>query len=91
MQAKIRLHGIDAPELAQHCGDPPWPCGRAARDRLADLTAGQIVSCAPRDRDRYGRIVARCSVAGPGTGAGGSRRGRASGWRTTMSWNHSPA
>lgn len=60
----IRLYGIDAPELAQHCGDPLWPCGRAARDRLAALTAGQPVTCQPRDRDRYGRVVALCRVAG---------------------------
>ncbi len=60
-----RLHGIDAPELQQTCatkmgGD--YPCGQYAKRALSDLVRGQTLSCTPRDTDRYGRIVARCSV-----------------------------
>lgn len=59
---KVRLFGIDAPELAQACGD--WACGRAAADRLAELAAAGSATCLPRDIDRYGRLVATCTVAG---------------------------
>ena len=41
---KIRLHGIDAPELKQTCADStgaPWPCGRAARDAMAERSGGR--------------------------------------------------
>ncbi|MDO1560395.1 thermonuclease family protein [Brevundimonas sp. 2R-24] len=58
----IRLHGIDAPELRQTCGDVP--CGARSRDRLAAIIGGQAVQCAGRERDRYRRLVAVCRVAG---------------------------
>lgn len=62
---RIRLMGLDAPELAQTClGDGgEYPCGREARDALARLVAGRPVSCESVRRDRYGRALARC-VAG---------------------------
>ena len=36
---RIRLHGIDAPEIEQVCSmkGEPWSCGRAAADLLRDL------------------------------------------------------
>lgn len=57
----IRLHGIDAPEADQSCrlGTERYRCGHIATVRLEKL-AGSRVSCAPRDRDRYGRIVGVC-------------------------------
>ena len=62
---RIRIFGIDAPEARQTCdsgakGD--WPCGAAATARLRALTGGRTVTCVPRDRDRYGRLVATCRV-----------------------------
>jgi endonuclease YncB( thermonuclease family) len=62
----IRLHGIDAPELAQSCtrGGVSWACGREAADRLAVLVAGKSVRCEQRDIDDYGRTVATCRVGG---------------------------
>ena len=63
----IRLHGIDAPEIGQTCEGPQgtaFACGRVATDALAALIGGAPVACAPRDTDRYGRTVARCTVAG---------------------------
>ena len=62
---RIRLDGIDAPELAQTCRNADgraWPCGRAARARLAELTSGGDVSCTDKGRDRYGRTIATCSA-----------------------------
>src|SRR3546814_18792150 len=64
--SRIRLHGIDAPESGQHCtvrGDTVR-CGREAAFALAEKIASQTVSCDPRDRDRYNRIVAVCNVSG---------------------------
>ena len=63
----LRLHGADAPETAQGCGDADgaeWPCGAAAADRLGELVAAGDVSCEALDRDAYGRIVARCIAGG---------------------------
>lgn len=62
----VRLHGIDAPELAQRCtrDGVSWACGREAADRLAGLVAGKSVRCEQRDIDDYGRAVATCRVGG---------------------------
>ncbi len=64
---RIRLNGIDAPELAQTCRDGQgrtWPCGRAAREQLASLVAQGGVTCTRRGEDRFGRMLATCSAAG---------------------------
>lgn len=68
----LRLHGIDAPELAQDCARPDggaWPCGKAASDRLVDLLADAVLTCDALDRDAYGRIVARCATDGVDIGS----------------------
>ena len=49
---KIRLYGVDAPELDQ-------PHGRASRDYLAALTLRKMVKVERRAQDQYGRQVAR--------------------------------
>ncbi len=62
---RIRLFGIDAPELRQQCQDTlgrEWACGRAAKARLAALVAGGPVACASRGHDRYGRMLGICSA-----------------------------
>lgn len=59
----LRLYGIDAPERGQGCTRADgrgWDCGGWARDRLAALLAEGPIACTARERDRYGRIVARC-------------------------------
>lgn len=69
--ARVRLHGIDAPELAQTCPEPggDWACGEAASVRLEALIRGRSVLCVPRERDRYGRWVATCRVGNVDLGA----------------------
>jgi len=60
---KIRLHGIDAPELKQNCTDSTgasWPCGRAARDVMMEIATAVPLRCVLMDVDRYGRLVMRC-------------------------------
>lgn len=69
---RLRLHGIDAPEIAQDCTDGSgrlWACGAWAGAELTRLIAGRQVTCTAVDHDRYGRLVARCMVAGRDLGA----------------------
>lgn len=64
---RIRLLGIDAPELDQTCTDAngrEWKCGRQAKERMAALLSGGVVRCVSRRRDRYGRALATCTVNG---------------------------
>lgn len=64
---RVRLHGIDAPELDQTCthlDGRVWPCGRAARDRLAALAASRDFGCRAQERDAYGRVVGTCFADG---------------------------
>ena len=67
---RIRLHGIDASESRQLCrlDGKPWPCGRDAANALAEKIARRYVTCEDLGRDRYKRIVARCTVAGEDLG-----------------------
>lgn len=76
---RIRLFGIDAPELRQRC-DPSgrnWACGEWAAEVLEDLTAQGVLNCKALDRDRYGRTVARCTASGRDVGAAMVRAGAA--------------
>jgi endonuclease YncB( thermonuclease family) len=63
---RIRLVGIDAPELRQICqrDHRPWPCGKAARDHLAGLIGGAKATCEAGGSDRYDRLLAVCSSGG---------------------------
>lgn len=77
---RIRLLGIDAPELDQTCwraDGAEWPCGREARAELARLVAGGATECRPEGTDKYGRTLARCSVDGDDLGAAMVRAGLA--------------
>lgn len=62
---RIRLHGIDAPESSQICtrDGRPWKCGQEAANKLAEKIGKQTVTCASKDKDKYGRIVAVCSAS----------------------------
>lgn len=60
---RVRLFGIDAPELDQTCdkGGSAWHCGEAAKVQLAELVAGQRIECRGQGVDQYGRVLAVCS------------------------------
>lgn len=58
---KIRLDGIDAPEICQAHGP-------VARDALASRVLGHSVTVAARRHDDYGRTLARLSVQGHDVG-----------------------
>jgi endonuclease YncB( thermonuclease family) len=58
----IRLHGLDAPELAQTCDG--WAAGDAARRALVALVTAGTPQCEYVAKDVYGRTVAVCRVNG---------------------------
>ncbi len=63
---KLRLDGIDAPELKQTCKDSQnseWLCGRAARAALEKLLLEPGLACEAGAQDRYARSVAMCHSA----------------------------
>jgi len=77
---KVRLLGLDAPEMDQTCRDgdgQDWACGDAARQGLWDLIGGGAVDCTGNGTDRYGRLLAICRLAGTDMGAELVRRGLA--------------
>lgn len=65
---KIRLLGIDTPEMKQYCRDDAgmaWPCGRRARDMLVGMVdAGGDMHCRITGRDRYKRLLGQCFAGG---------------------------
>ncbi|MCQ1572454.1 thermonuclease family protein [Neorhizobium galegae] len=59
---RLRLQGMDAPELDQTCEDDrgrPWACGEEARRLLIRLADGEM-ECLGRERDKYHRLLVRC-------------------------------
>jgi endonuclease YncB( thermonuclease family) len=74
---RMRLVGIDAPELAQDCriDGRRVACGIVARDRLIGLIAGRPVDCDWGRLDRWGRALARCRAGGTDLGAAMVRDG----------------
>ena len=60
---KLRLDGIDAPELKQTCRDSQnveWACGRVSRAALEKRLLEPSLSCTAGAQDRYARSVATC-------------------------------
>lgn len=60
--SRIRLQGLDAPEMGQQCRQSgrSYDCGRQARDALVEAIDGGTIACKARRKDRYGRLVAIC-------------------------------
>ncbi len=67
---RVRLFGIDAPEMGQPCSADgrTWDCGAWTRDAVSNRFEGSYARCDTRDTDRYGRTVAQCSVDGQDMG-----------------------
>ena len=80
---RIRLIGIDAPEMGQTCerGGRSWACGAWAKGQLHARLAGQKVVCTGRDHDRYGRLLATCQTKAGDVGRGLVRDGVAFAYR----------
>ena len=61
---KIRLHGIDAPEINQICtiNGADWECGKESKFYLENLIDLNNVICKVNDIDKYKRYVAICFI-----------------------------
>ncbi len=81
---RIRIAGIDAPELDQPCITPSgmeWRCGAVARAALGRLLAGRTVECVGSGEDPFGRLIATCHVGGRDAGGWMVERGWAMAYR----------
>jgi endonuclease YncB( thermonuclease family) len=80
---RIRLSGVDAPELSQQCGSSgrKVACGAMAADWLRQRVEGREIACNPVDTDRYGRSVAVCRVRSEDVGAALVEAGWATAYR----------
>ena len=61
---KIRLHGIDAPEINQDCSynNEDWKCGQLSKNFLLNLINLDVVNCQVKTVDKYKRYIAICFV-----------------------------
>ena len=63
LKKKIRLSGIDAPEIEQLCTDKnlnEWYCGKESKIALKDYIKNKIIKCISYKKDRYKRIIGEC-------------------------------
>jgi endonuclease YncB( thermonuclease family) len=64
---RIRLIGVDAPELDQMCPTrkgEPYPCGRVAAQTLVRLVKDGPLDCRGERADSAGRLLTRCTIRG---------------------------
>lgn len=61
---RVRLSGVDAPELSQRCGREGHEvaCGKMAAEWLRRRVEGRLITCQTVDTDPYGRSVATCRI-----------------------------
>ena len=70
---KIRLSGIDSPEIKQTCKKPyltisfytffkNYNCGEISKLKIKKYTKAKIIKCIFSSRDRYNRLIAECYV-----------------------------
>ena len=80
---RIRLNGIDAPELGQACdvNGIAYRCGQEAAKALRDFVAARVVNCFQSGTDRWGRVVAKCAVDGTDIGEWMVKQGLALAYR----------
>lgn len=66
----IRIHGIDAVETAQTCGEgnEVWNCGEQATELMRILLRRGGLQCQQMDTDQYGRQVSICRAGGADIG-----------------------
>lgn len=62
-ETRIRLEGIDAPEMSQQCkraDGSVWQCGEAAKGALIQKIGNLSVRCEISGTDRYERSLGTC-------------------------------
>ena len=72
---RVRLAGLDAPELRQRCLDAdgaPYPAGVLARDHLRALIGDHAVTCTFEKRDGFKKRNAAGEIVGRAIGTFGS-------------------
>ncbi len=59
---KIRLEGIDAPEMKQKCkrNEKEYFCGNISKKRLEKKIENTVIKCISLTKDRYKRYLATC-------------------------------
>ena len=62
---RVRLLGIDAPEMKQQCKDiidRQYYCGKVSKNALINKISAQKVHCHYKNFDKYGRAISVCWV-----------------------------
>jgi micrococcal nuclease len=54
---RVRLVGIDAPEVSHRKHEPGQPFGQQAKKHLAGLVLNKVIEIKEYGKDRYGRIL----------------------------------
>ena len=89
---KIRLLGIDAPEINQTCKmsylkvnvlvlSKKYNCGKISKLKLKKFLEKKVVRCIYKSRDRYKRLIAECYVGNKNINAWMVRNGYAVAYR----------
>lgn len=69
---RVRLHGVDAPGIAQRCrrdAGIEWRCGLLARTELVRHIDDRPVACEDEGHDAFGQRLATCHVDASSLGA----------------------
>ncbi|MDP9809078.1 endonuclease YncB(thermonuclease family) [Rhizobium tibeticum] len=76
---RMRLYGIDAPELSQRCerAGRAWACGQEAKRALQVLIMPADTQCSGTERDRFDRLLVVCHSGEVDLNAAMVRRGMA--------------
>jgi micrococcal nuclease len=64
VEIKVRLMGIDAPEISHEKNKPSQPYGQKAKEFLTDLVYGKTADVKGWGMDRYGRVLGVITVDG---------------------------
>lgn len=92
---RIRIHGVDAPESWQVClkaDSVKYRCGQQSAFALDDfLKARRPVTCHQTERDRYSRVVGRCTAGGKDVAVWLVENGHALDWPRYSSGEYSEA
>jgi endonuclease YncB( thermonuclease family) len=89
---RVRMQGLDAPEMGQLCEDEAgreWRCGGDAGRALDAMIGGRIVTCTIDARDpvdRYGRALGWCEAGGAALSAAMVRAGWAVAYRRYLDY-----
>jgi endonuclease YncB( thermonuclease family) len=59
---KIRLLGVDTPELKQRCVGKYYKCGEIAKKALVEIIGNSEVECSIGKKDKYKRNLSYCTA-----------------------------